>query len=354
MPAALDPGLDALLAGYRGYLRLFAGSRLAPALSRPRPVRRTGFETELVVDRREEIADGVVALTLARPDGAALPEWTPGAHVDVVLPSGAQRQYSLCGDTADPARWRIAVRRVDGSGGSHEVHAAVHAGTRLTVRGPRNAFPMATETGYLFVAGGIGITPLLPMVARADALGADWRLVQLGRDTASTPFTGELARHDERVVLRTDAGHGGPPTAAEVLELGTAGRSVPPAVYLCGPPALADAVRTELAATAPATRFHSERFSAPPVRGGRPFRAELARTGRTVEVAADESLLTALRRELPGIAYSCRQGFCGTCRVGVLDGGVDHRDTLLTPAERDEEMLVCLSRARDASLVLDL
>jgi ferredoxin-NADP reductase len=307
------------------------------------------------VTSRVNVADGVVGLTLTRPDRTALPRWTPGAHIDVVLPSGAERQYSLCGSPDDRCRWRIAVRRIHGGdGGSVEVHEKVQVGTRLTVRGPRNAFPMTDEPGYLFVAGGIGITPLLPMIERAAQAGADWRLVQLGRDAASTPFTDELACHGHRVVVPTDDAHGGPPTAAEVLALGTGGAPVPPTVFLCGPPPLADAVRAELAATAPTTLFHSERFSAPPVHGGEPFRADLARSGRSVDVGADETLLAALRREIPGIAYSCRQGFCGTCKVRVLAGEIDHRDTLLTPAERDDAVLVCLSRARGEFLVLDL
>lgn len=348
--SVLDPAIELALAGYRSYLTVFARSRLAPTLSRPRPIRRSGFEAELTVTCRDDAADGVVTLTLARPDGADLPSWTPGAHLDLVLPSGAQRQYSLCGSPDDRSHYRVAVRLVaDGGGGSAEVHGQVGAGTRLKVRGPRNAFPMATEPGYLFVAGGIGITPLLSMVQRAEALGADWRLLYLGRDRASMPFLDELDRHGDRVVVRTDAEHG-PPTAADVTAY-VAGAS---AVYLCGPPQLADAVRADLPRTAPGTLFHSERFSAPPVRGGAPFRAELARTGGSVEVAADETLLTALRREVPGIAFSCRQGFCGTCRVHVLGGAVDHRDTLLAPPERDDTMLVCLSRAAGGSLVLDV
>ncbi|GAA4817251.1 PDR/VanB family oxidoreductase [Nocardioides caeni] len=356
MSALLDPAVDLALAGYRGYLKVFAASPLAERLSPPAPVRRTGFDLEVTVAERTLPCPDVVALILRRPDGSDLPAWTPGAHLDVVLPSGAQRSYSLCGDPADLSSYRIAVRRVPddlgGGGGSAEVHEAIAAGDRLTVRGPRNAFWMVPETSHLFVAAGIGITPILPMVARAEAAGASWRLVYLGRDRATMPFLDELATYGERVVVRTDDQHG-IPAAADILDLGRApDGTLPAAVHLCGPPALIDAARALIRPLAPHSRLYSERFSAPPVRGGAPFTATLARSGRTVEVGADESLLAALRREVPGIAYSCQQGFCGTCRLRVLDGEVEHRDTLLLPEERAESVLTCLSRGR-GPLVLD-
>lgn len=353
MNALIDPAVDALLAGYRGYLRLFAEGRMAERLSRPSPVRRTGFDIPVEVTERRQLCPDVVALTLTRPDQADLPAWTPGAHVDLFLPSGAQRQYSLCGPAEDRSSYRIAVRRVvDGGGGSAEVHDGVAVGDRLTIRGPRNAFWMVDESSYLFVAAGIGITPILPMVARAEAIGAQWRLVYLGRSKETMPFLDELERYGERVALRTDDDQG-VPTAEDVLAMGrdTAG-ALPAAVYLCGPPPLIDAARQLIRPLAPRTRLFSERFSAPPVRGGEPFTVELARTGRTIAVGADESLLAALRREVPGIAYSCQQGFCGTCKLRVLGGDVEHRDTLLLPSERDTSLLTCLSRGR-GSLILD-
>ncbi|HET7689854.1 MAG TPA: PDR/VanB family oxidoreductase [Nocardioidaceae bacterium] len=348
MNALLDPGLDLTLAAYRGYQRLFAESRLAPALSRPRPVRRDGFELSLVVAAREQVAQDVVALTLVAPDGAVLPSWTPGAHLDVFLPSGRQRQYSLCGDPAHRRHYRIAVRLLPDGAGSREIHEDVAAGSRLTVRGPRNAFHLVPEASYLFVAGGIGITPLLPMVRCVAASGTDWRLVYLGRSRETLPFLGELARYSDHVDVRTDDQHGVPDAEALV------GLAAPGAgVYLCGPPALVDSVRPALAEVNPTARLYSERFSAPPVRGGEPFTATLSRTGTTVEVGADESLLAALRREVPGVAYSCQQGFCGTCKLTVLEGEVEHRDTLLLDSERNTSMLPCLSRG-SGTLVLDV
>lgn len=356
---AVDPAIGLAIAGYRQYLRLFAESGAATRLSPPAPVRRRGFDLAVTVTERDEVADDVVALTMQRDDGRRMPLWTPGAHVDLFLPSGAQRQYSLCGDPADTRRLRIAVRRIErsagGGGGSLEVHEQLRVGSRLTVRGPRNAFWLVPEQSYLFVAAGIGITPIIAMVRRAEAAGADWRLVYLGRSRESLPFLDELEAYGDRVVVRTDD-VAGVPTPADIVELGrTADGSMPAAVYLCGPPALIEATRPVIAPLVPETRLFSERFSAPPVRGGSPFTAVLARSGRTVEVGAEESLLTAMRREVPDAPYSCQQGFCGSCRQGVLAGEVDHRDRLLLDAERDSCLLPCVSRARPGSgpLVLD-
>lgn len=358
MSALLDAGVDLAIAGYRGYLNVFAAGPVAARLSPGAPVRRTGYDIEVEVIGHELVADGVAQVRFARPDAGRLPAWTPGAHLDVLLPSGTQRQYSLCGDRGDRHEFRIAVRRIDpalgGGGGSVEVHDALRVGARLTVRGPRNAFWMVPEPSYLFVAAGIGITPLLPMVHAADAAGADWRLVYLGRDRASLPFLDELAAYDEtRVVVRTDD-VAGVPDPADVLALGRRGDgSLPAAVYLCGPPALIDASRALIRPLAPHSRLFSERFSAAPVLGGESFTATLARTGRTIEVAADESLLAALRREVPDVTYSCQQGFCGSCRLRVLDGDVEHRDTTLLEQDRATTMLSCVSRGT-GHLVLDL
>lgn len=349
MRAVVDPGVDAFVAAYRGYLKLFAASRAAPMLSRPNPVRRTGFELALTVTGRTSVAEDVVALTLAAPRGERLPAWTPGAHLDVRLPSGALRQYSLCGDPADRTHYRIAVRLIrDGGGGSREIHQSVREGDVLPVRGPRNAFPLVREPSYLFVAGGIGITALLPMVRQAQRWGARWHLAYLGRSVDSLPFLDELSRYGTNVAVRTDDVQG-PPDPAEVFARAEPGA----AVYFCGPPPLLERARPTLHEDNPTARLYSERFSAPPVRNGKPFTMRLTRSNRVVEVGARESALAALRRELPGVAYSCQQGFCGTCRVTVLSGEVEHRDTTLPPSQRQHTMLPCLSRG-SGTLELDL
>lgn len=333
------------------YRLMFAQSRAAEFLSRPNPVRYSGFDLELTVSAVRTEAEGVVSVTLATPDGSVLPAWVPGAHVDVFLPSGRQRQYSLCGDPADRHAYRIAVRRItDGTGGSAEVHNEVSEGDRLTVRGPRNAFRLVEAESYLFVAGGIGITPILPMVRSCHRRGADWRVVYLGRSRKSLPFLDELSTYDSgRVDVRTDD-RSGVPDVADILALAEPGA----AVYLCGPPALMNPARALLSESNPSASLHTERFSPPPVAGGEPFDVELRHSGTRVSVASDETALTAIRRELPGVAYSCQQGFCGTCKVRVLDGQVEHRDSLLTGDERDEAMLVCVSRSAGGTIAVDL
>ncbi len=337
----------AAVAGAYQRLSRFSGRRRPPIV----PVDR---DLRLVVQRTRREAEDVVSLRLAAPDGARLPFWRPGAHLDLLLPSGRIRQYSLCGDPDDRTGYRIAVRRIgveDGGGrGSIEVHETLRPGSPVTVRGPRNAFPFVPYRSYLFIAGGIGITPILPMVRRAAALGANWRLVYTGRTAASMPFLDELSTLDEsRVWIRPDTDYGIPASGAELLE----GAPENAAVYCCGPAPMISGVRIDVAGRG--TRaMHFERFSAPPIVDGRPFRVALNRSGRVLDVPADRSVLDVARAALPDVAYSCRQGFCRTCVVRVLDGEVEHRDGALTDAEREEQMLICVSRAKGGTLVLDI
>ncbi|RDI54033.1 PDR/VanB family oxidoreductase [Nocardia mexicana] len=311
----------------------------------------------MVVERRVEAHDtDVISLQLIAPDGRELPPWRPGAHLDLELPSGKLRQYSLCGDPADRHSYRIAVRRIpDGGGGSLEVHEALPTGSRVTVRGPRNAFPFvlpghgSDAARVHFVAGGIGITPILPMVRMAHRLGVDWSMVYAGRSRDTIPFLDEIESFGGRVTVRTDDEYG-LPTAADLLP----GPGPETAVYCCGPVPMTSAIAAAVR-DLPGVELHSERFSAPPVVDGTPFAVELARTGEVVEVAADRSALEEVLKVRPDVAYSCRQGFCRTCKVRVLSGTVDHRDAVLTPDERaDGEMLICVSRCAGERLVLDL
>ncbi|WP_405788653.1 PDR/VanB family oxidoreductase [Streptomyces sp. NBC_00029] len=315
-----------------------------PALETPVSGHSPRRALRALIVSRTEPARGVLQLTLESPD---LPAWSPGAHVDVTLPSGLVRQYSLCGDPADGGRYTIAIRLIeDGRGGSREAHAQLVEGAELELRPPRNRFELVPAASYVFVAGGIGITPILPMLRAATAAGADWTLLYGGRSRASMPFLADLASYGERVSVLAEDESGLPDLAA----VAGAGPGTP--VYCCGPEPLMRAV-TE-AAPDPAA-VHLERFSPAAEPGpGRAFTVELRRSGRVVEVAADESALAAVRRELPDTPYSCEQGFCGTCQHRVLAGGVDHRDELLTDQEREDSMLLCVSRAKEDRLVLDL
>ncbi|MEV1290719.1 PDR/VanB family oxidoreductase [Pseudonocardia sp. NPDC049635] len=299
-------------------------------------------------------ADEVVELELVPPAGGRLRDWAPGAHVDLQLPNGLTRQYSLCGDRWDPHRYRVAVlREPDGRGGSASVHDELAVGDEVGVGGPRNNFPMVPSDRYLFVAGGIGITPLLPMIVQADLLGADWRLLYGGRSRASMAYLDELAGHGDRVVVA-------PQDETGLLDLpGFLGE--PRAgvrVYACGPEPMLAAVQSACAGW-PAYALHTERFvsAAPPAPARRtPFRVELARTGVTVEVAPDRTVLDAVTAAGVDVLSSCRRGVCGTCETEVLSGEPDHRDALLGDHERQagDCMFICVSRSRSDRLVLDL
>ncbi|MFJ7072793.1 PDR/VanB family oxidoreductase [Streptomyces sp. NPDC098781] len=307
-----------------------------PALEEPVSGRPRSRALRVLVAAREEAAEGVVLLRL---EGHDLPRWEPGAHLDLVLPSGLVRQYSLCGDPEDTSSYTVATRLVpDGRGGSREVHEQVRAGMELEVRGPRNRFPLVEAGSYVFVAGGIGITPVLPML-RALPEGAEWRLLYCGRDRASMPFLEEV---EKLGAGRVTVVEGVPDVDAFLADVPEGA-----AVYCCGPEGLMAAVAGRL----PSVRL--ERFT-PRAAAGGAFEVELRRSGRTLTVPADSTVLAAVRAELPNTAYSCEQGFCGTCQQRVLEGEVDHRDELLTDAERGDSMLICVSRALGDRLVLDM
>lgn len=302
-------------------------------------------------------AQGVVSLELRSPEGQALPAWEPGAHIDLLLPSGSVRQYSLCGEVEDRLCLRIAVLLdAKGRGGSREVHEGLRVGQLLQVRGPRNAFALRPHGRYLFVAGGIGITPLLPMLRAAGRAGAQWQLIYGGRTRASMAFAAELLRAHgpERVQLRP-ADEGGPLDLGAIVDQAAAGAQV----YSCGPAPLLDALGERFAAAGLQHHLHIERFAAAPVvtdAAAGSLRVILARSGAQVEVAPDCSILAALRAAGHAVSSSCEQGICGMCETRVLDGVPEHRDMLLTESERarGDVMMLCVSRARTPSLTLDL
>lgn len=338
---------DRMYTALYGVGTLFGGmasaSRWTP--SRVQPVRRT---TTAVITKREEPAPDVVALTLADPDGGLLPSWTPGAHIDVRLPSGRRRQYSLCGAPGRRTDYRIAVRRIpDGGGGSIEMYDTLHVGDSIEFEGPRNAFYLVTdEHEVLFVIGGIGVTPILPMIQTAQQHGINWRAVYAGRSRDYMPLLDEVvAVAPDRVTVWADDERGRIPTAADLLA--DAGPTT--AVYVCGPTALLESVRIarDEHANAP---LHYERFGPPPVIDGVPFELELARSQRVLTVPSNRSALDVMLDRDSTTAYSCQQGFCGTCKVKVLAGQVDRRGSA---AEGDDEMLVCVSRAKNGRVVID-
>ncbi|MFD8422716.1 PDR/VanB family oxidoreductase [Streptomyces sp. NPDC059466] len=310
----------------------------------------TLYEAELVVSRREFAAEGVIALTLRHPQGEELPGWEPGAHIDVVVGPGLERQYSLCGDPADRGAWRIAVlREPHGRGGSSYLHDRVGSGDTVRVRGPRQRFALAPAPRYRFVAGGIGITPILPMLAASQAAGAEWTLLYGGRTRDSMAFVGELSRYGDRVRIA-------PQDECGLLDLDSvlSGISGGTLVYCCGPGPLLDAVEERC----PTGLLHVERFhpKAHEDDGDGEFEVVLARSGRTLTVPGDASVLDTVRGAGVEVLFSCAEGTCGTCETDVLEGTPDHRDSVLTDAERAAggTMLICVSRCRGKRLVLDL
>lgn len=313
-----------------------------------------GTRVEAVVSAKDEIADGVVTLTLTHPDGRRLPDWAPGAHIDVVLPNGLTRQYSLCGDRWDSSSYRIGVlREPESRGGSAYIHRHLRAGDRLAIGGPRNNFRLVPSEDYLFIAGGIGITPLLPMVHQAELLGARWRMLYGGRSRATMAFLDELAGYGDKVTVVPQDERG-------LLDLPawlpTAGSGTK--IYCCGPEGLLTAIERHCSEYPPG-QLRTERFvpkeNHSPARTDS-FQLELRRSGRTLEVLPDQSVLDALGSAGVNVLSSCRKGVCGTCETPVLAGEPDHRDSLLDDDERaaGDCMFVCVSGSLSDRLVLDL
>ena len=312
------------------------------------------YEAEVVVEAKDAVADGVVTLVLREAHGRLLPAWEPGAHVDLVLDGAPTRQYSLCGDPADRSTYRLGVLRdPEGRGGSLHVHDRLAVGDRVRVRGPRNHFPLHPEPRYLFIAGGIGITPLLTMVAAAEAAGTPWSLVYGGRRRASMGFLAELEPYGDRVSVC-------PQDETGLLDLDRLlGDPVPgTAVYCCGPEPLLAAVE-QRCATWPRGSLHVERFSPRPQDEEGPassFEVELQRSGLTLTVPADRSILEVVEEAGVGVLSSCSEGTCGTCETAVLEGVPDHRDAVLDESERaaNDCLMICVSRSCTDRLVLDM
>ena len=316
------------------------------------------FTTDLVVRRRHPAADGVVVLDLVAPQADTLPAWEPGAHVDLMLEEGLVRQYSLCGDPTDGNVWRVGVLLDPHSrGGSRHVHENLAEGASVRVRGPRNHFPLVDSPRYLFIAGGIGITPIMPMIESAQRAGSDWTLIYLGRSRTTMAFAGELtATYGDRVTLwpgdergRFDLGAALKEPTDETL------------VYSCGPEQLLSALEQSCSHW-PEGSLRIERFAAKapaPDAGSESldtFQVVCQRSAVTVDVSVDVSILEALEDADVPILSSCLDGVCGTCQATVVEGTPDHRDSMLTDAERasGNMILTCVSRSRTERLVLDL
>lgn len=321
----------------------------------------TAAPPNLMVEVSDVAAEArdIIRLELRAADGGALPPFEPGAHVEVLLPGGLVRHYSLVNDWRETDRYVIAVcRTADSRGGSDFLHASVRRGTKLKISAPRNNFPLSPDAGrYLFVAGGIGITPIMAMICWCDAHEKPWRLVYAARSRQRAAFYEDLGpsaeaqqvrfhfKDEQRVSL----------DVAATLE----GLAADEHVYCCGPASLMQAVR-DGTVDRPAGTVRFEWFTAPDDSAAEAddgeFTVTLKRDGRTFAVPAGTSILEVLEGHGLAIPFSCREGLCGTCRTTVLAGRPDHRDYVLSDEEREAgtAMMLCVSRAQSDDLVLDL
>lgn len=313
-----------------------------------------------------------LAFELRDPHGGMLPAVEAGAHIEVRLPGNLTRHYSLMNTPGERHRYRIAVRlQPDSRGGSRYMHERLRVGDRLAISAPRNNFRLAEVPPLsVLIAGGIGITPLYSMIARLEQLGRDWKLHYAARSAASAPLLEELGQIERqrpgRVHLHFDERHAGRPLdvwAAVAAASGDEGTHF----YCCGPTPMLAAFE-QACASLSSERVHVEYFgpkkipanqtsaglARPPA--GESFEVALRRSGVTVEVPPQRSILDVLLDAGIDAPFSCGEGFCGSCRTAVIEGQPDHRDTVLDAAERaqGDTMMICCSRSRSPKLVLDL
>ena len=312
-----------------------------------------------VAHKRLEAQD-ICSLELVTVDGTALPSFTAGAHIDVHLPGGIVRQYSLCNAPAETHRYVIAVLRDTGSrGGSSAVHELLHQGSTLDISAPRNLFPLEPHAPHhLLLAGGIGITPLLAMAEQLAESGQSFSLHHCNRSRVRTAFLQRLrqARYATQVHHHFDDESGLAP-----FDITTLLQSAPSGthLYVCGPQGFMDAVlQAGRAAGWPEARLHREYFGASPAASADDgsFELEIASTGKVIQVQPAQTALAALLAAGIDIPMSCEQGVCGTCLTRIRSGTPDHRDHYLLPEEQaaNDQFLPCCSRARTPRLVLDL
>lgn len=317
-------------------------------------------DVELVVESVRYETSDVLVLELVDKRGIDLPSWSPGAHIDLILPSGIVRQYSLCGDVARSERYRIAVLREEaGRGGSKEIHAIAEAGLRIRSRGPRNHFHLVDAPKYLFFAGGIGITPILPMILHAESTGRPWRLVYGGRARKTMSFLSEIERCETGNVTLLPQDESGLPNFMALL----AGIDKDAAIYGCGPDGMLHALEAAATELNCGSALHVERFTADSnlafvasENEDNAFEVELRQSGLILLVPSDRTLGSVLQDANVPVPFSCQEGYCGSCETRVLEGVPDHRDAILNDDEKaaGEVMMVCCGRSFSPRLVLDL
>ena len=310
----------------------------------------------LQVASRREIARGIHEFELRQPDGSELPEFAPGAHLDVLTPSGLVRKYSLCNSALERDCYRIAVKHEAASrGGSASMAEQLQVGDTLPCGLPDNAFALAPKARqHLLIAGGIGITPILAMARWLKETGEGrFKLVYCSRDADTTAYLDELQTPEWRGLVTVHHDGGDPDQMLDLWPLLENPKGAH--VYCCGPRGLMESVR-DMTGHWPAGSVHFESFGAEArdTRANTPFTIHLARHGVTLPVAADQTILEVVRDHGIAVPSSCESGTCGSCRTRLLDGQADHRDMVLLPEEHDDTIMVCVSRACSAELTLDL
>lgn len=321
------------------------------------PASRAARTFGVTVKAVTQEADDILSFELSAPRGRKLPEFSAGAHIDVHIAPGLRRQYSLCNDPRERNRYMIAVlREPGGRGGSLAMHA-LRKGQKIRICGPRNHFPLAGREAnfHLLLAGGIGVTPMMAMMAELEARGADYLMHYCTRSPERTAFTERLRPLIKagKVKLHHDGGDPG-----RGLDINATLASYTPAthLYFCGPPGFMTAVKASVSAW-PVHAVHCEYFTAPEDFDGgekRAFKVRIKRTGQLIDVAASSSIVDALRAGGFDVETDCREGYCGTCITRYVGGEPEHRDTVLSEDERKNYVMICCARANSDVLELDL
>jgi phthalate 4,5-dioxygenase reductase component len=309
----------------------------------------------LRVTRNDPIAEGIHLLEFRNAGGAPLPEFTAGAHIAIRVPNGLLRKYSLCNDPAERDRYQVAVKReTNGRGGSSNLLDAVKTGDELMVAAPVNDFKLPPRAqDFLFIAGGIGITPIMAMIREARAAGKRFRLFYCTRSPETTAFMEELRAPEFAGCVTIHHDHGDPARSLDLKPV-LAERQNREHLYCCGPRPLMEAVRA-MTDHWSSTAVHFEAFSEAETHKAddKPLRVHLARSGGVVEVPVTKTILEALREHGLEVPSSCETGTCGTCRTKMLAGVADHRDLVLAEHERKDHIMICVSRAKSDEITID-
>jgi phthalate 4,5-dioxygenase reductase component len=309
----------------------------------------------LRVTRNDKIADGIHLLEFRDTAGKPLPEFSAGAHITIRTPNGALRKYSLCNDPAERDRYAVAIKReVSGRGGSINLIDGVKAGDELMVAPPVNDFELPQRaTDFLFIAGGIGVTPFMAMIRQVQAAGKKFRLFYCSRSPETTAFIDELSAPEfkDSVVIHYDFGN---PSRSLDLKPILAERKNREHLYCCGPRPLMEAVRNYTDHWSSAA-VHFEAFSDAEMHKATDtaFKVKLAHSGDVIDVPVTKTILEAMREHGLEVPSSCETGTCGTCRTKMLSGVADHRDLCLAEHEKADNIMICVSRAKTGEITID-